>query len=163
MNEKTAKLRFTPLDAAIIAIILLAAAAAVWYLTRGAGGEPVDLRYTVEFAGKDASFEGLPQVGDTVYDSVRGSYLGVITDIEYTDSLVQIWNPEEGIYTQEAVPDTLNCYLTIAADGIERPAAAAIAASDIEIRVGKEMFVKGKGYASPGYIVWMELTPKEAE
>jgi hypothetical protein len=161
--EVKAKWRFTPLDAAIVIIIALAAAAAVWYLTRSAGGEPVNLLYTVEFSGVDSAFEGRPQVGDTVYDSVRGSHLGVVTEIEYTDSMVQIWNPEDGIYTQEAVPDTLNCYLTISSDGIEQPAAVATAADNIEIRVGKEMFVKGKGYASPGYVVWMEITPKEAE
>lgn len=153
------KKRFGALDAVIILLVLAAAAVVVLYFNLSGGGTAVEVEYTVEFKAVRKTFEGMPQVGDKVYDSVKGYYLGVVTDVWYEESTYYTWNHYEQQYETAVAPNEIDCFLKILSNGLENDDVITVGSDNTDVRVGKLMFVKGKGYANSGYIVG--LTTKE--
>ena len=82
------RVRFSLLDAAIIVMVLVAGIGAYWFLTLEVGGDPVVIDFEVEFQGVDEGFVAFPSVGDRVYDSVRGHFLGYVTNVRYEPTTI---------------------------------------------------------------------------
>lgn len=148
--------KLNALDWVIISLVILLVSGGIYYFgyVRSVSGDAVEISFTVEFRGVVTggleSFIDLPQVGDEIFDSVKGYYLGVITGLRNEPTTAFTWNQLEERFEEPEYPDEYNMYVTITVDGIEND--AVITTGEVDLRVGKEMYIKGKGYASPGYI-----------
>jgi hypothetical protein len=152
--DKQSGVKFTALDAIIIAGAVTAAVMVfLFFNIRTARGEPVWIDFTFESRGVDIGFYGIPSVGDDIYDSVRGGYLGVVTDVLFEPSLIITVDVENQVLREVVMPDRLNMFITIRGQGTETDDRITISGSGYEIRVGTHMFVKGRGYASEGFCV----------
>lgn len=165
-NSGRASKRLNSLDWIIIFVLILAVTGGIYYFTfmRQTSGEAVEISFTVELRGvKTGDAEGLidmPRIGDNIYDSVRGYYLGVVTDIYTEPTTAFTWNQLEARFEEPEYPNECNLYVTVKAEGSEND--SVITTGDVELRVGKEMYIKGKGYASPGYITDLRTAKKGA-
>ncbi|SHH48533.1 DUF4330 domain-containing protein [Tepidibacter thalassicus] len=106
--------------------------------------------YDVEFKLKDKNLFDYININDTVKDSKTGSYLGKIVDKKIIKSTKITENKEQGRFEKTVIPDKYDILLTVEANGIIGE--NNIIAEGTEIRVGKLMYIKGKGYASKGFI-----------
>ena len=122
------------------------------------GGERTDVYFTVEFLGVEDWFGEKIEPGDRVSDSVRGFYLGEVVDKEILPREINAWNAVEERIQRVEVPGEFTVLMTVKANGTVSD--SEILAEGQPIKVGKEMFIKGKGYAHEGYIVSIETAER---
>jgi hypothetical protein len=170
------KVRFSALDAIIITGVIALAALAYWYFgIRSGDAEPVTVYFTFEAVRQQESFAELPKPGDRIYDSVRGYYLGEVVHVRYekaylvgfeqgvfmdSDSESIVFNPGEPGFNEGVIDGEINIFITVRCDGTESPDVITLADGNYEIRVGKHMYIKGRGnaaYAAEGYGVGLSL------
>jgi ABC-type transporter Mla subunit MlaD len=137
-------------------IIILAVAAAgfvAWrYVSGGAlGGERGPIHFTVELNDVTDEFIGKIRVGDDIKDSVKGYYLGKVSDVRPEEYVLNNWDSRTEAYVKSVVPGRKTVRVEIAADGVMNE--RAIYAGEIAVKIGRETSIKGKGYAGTGYIV----------
>ena len=165
-KEKTAKKTgklfgvINLIDLLFVLAIIAAAAFAVIYFTTGGfkRGEPVIVYYTVEFAGETKGLHNSITVGENVKDSVKTYYLGVVDSVEVIESRQYYLSKERREFIPYILPDQEVILLTIKADGLETE--STIYAGEIDVRIGKELNVEGKGYAFGGYIIDVRTEPR---
>lgn len=112
--------------------------------------------FTVEAKELDNDFvSGINiKAGDKIYDSVYRSYYGEILDIKKNPSEIITEDSLNGIYVLSELEDITNlevkikCLANIDDDKI--------CVGEREIRIGKPMFLKSKGYVITGYIIDMD-------
>lgn len=136
-------------------IIVLIFGIYIGYNKLFAAASPISLdtkvSYEVEFTLKKEEFVDTIKAGDKIWDSVKGDYLGKVVNIEKYPSKVVVENLEDGVFEESTVPDTFDCTISIEANG--RVSDHDIFAEGIPIRIGQKMYLKGKGYASQGFII----------
>ncbi len=151
------KKRFNIVDAALILLIIAALAVCFLFLRSResiGGTESTKVHFTVEL--RRVSREMIDRVeaagiGSNVYRSTDGEYLGTLEGFTYETHVETEYAAGLGEYAQYEVPDRYLLYLDIVGDGAE--SGTEISVNGNAIRIGQEMFVKGKGYASGGYVV----------
>jgi len=138
-------------DFLIIAALVLVIAGGVYIFGSGmfSKGETIDVYFTVEFTDMKDWFSGIAGEGDVIKDSVKGNYLGTVYNVEERQSQVETWSFSSEVFEKVDVPGELTVLVTVKGKGI-------VTESDIlvegqPIKVGREMFIKGKGYAQAGY------------
>ena len=92
--------------------------------------------------------------GTPIYESRKNYCIGTVIKKESGDSMRVAINRETGAYVETKIDDCIDIILTIEADAIKDD--QNIMVQDFEVKVGSEAFVKGKGYASIGYVVSVE-------
>lgn len=112
------------------------------------------VRYDVEFRYKPKEFGESIQIGGEVRSSIDGSYLGKLVNKKIVPSANIIPNAEEGKYVKAELPEEYDVIITIEANAVITD--QEILAEGKDIKIGKQMFIKGKGYASPGFIVGID-------
>lgn len=110
----------------------------------------IDIQYEVEFTLKSTEFVYSIEKGDTIRDSIKGNYLGTVSDVKIRPSTKTVENLEEGIFVEAEVPGSYDAVVTI--EGKGRVTDTSIFLEGTEIVVGKKMYLKGKGYASQCFI-----------
>lgn len=151
------KKRFNIVDAVLILLIVAALAVCFLFLRSresvgGAAGKEV--HFTVELRRVSREMIDCVEaagVGSNVYRSTDGEYLGTLENIRYQTHVETEYAAALGEYAQYEVPDRYLLYLDILGDGAE--SASEISVNGNAIRIGQEMYVKGKGYAAGGYVV----------
>ena len=150
MAERKAK--FTVIDAVIILVLLAVigfGAIKVMPSMIGASKEPVDL--VVQLTMKEQSLADAMQIGDRVTMSLTEKDGGVIKDIKVEPAVQMVFNSIDGVYKNEVVPDKVDIYVTVEAEAEVSDIAVKVGGTNIQ--VGSEIPVRGKGYASMGYIL----------
>lgn len=112
--------------------------------------------FTVEAKELDNNFVNSVNIkaGDRIYDSVYGSYYGEILNIKKKTSEIITEDSLNGTYVLSELEDKTNlevqikCLANINSDKI--------CVGEREIRIGKPMFLKSKGYVITGYIIDMD-------
>ncbi len=142
------------IDLAIVLVLILVVG--VGYTMFFAGGKNVDstnnlVEYDIEITLKTKEYADVIKVGDDIRDSVKGNYLGKVIDVQVMPSTKVTEDLENGKYIQAEVPNRYDIVLTLEANGMVT--SSSIAAEGSQIAVGKRMYIKGKGYASEGYIL----------
>ncbi len=142
------------IDLAIVLIIILVAG--VGYTMFFAGGKNVDntnkiVEYDIEITLKTKEYADVIKVGDSIRDSVKGNYLGKVVDVQVLPATKVTEDLENGKFIQAEVPNRYDIVLSLEANGTVT--SSNITAEGSEIAVGKRMYIKGKGYASEGYIL----------
>ena len=92
--------------------------------------------------------------GTTAYDSVKNYNIGTILDYEVTPNEVLVPDVENGTVVSNIREDRVDVTLKIEANATIGD--KLITVGDYDLKVGKEAFVRGKGYALAGYIVSIE-------
>ena len=150
MAERKAK--FTVIDAVIILILIAAVgfgAIKVISSAIGVSTEPVELM--VQLTIKDKSLVDAINVGDRVTMSLTEKDGGVIKDMRVEPAVQMVFNSIDGIYKNEIIPDKYDIYLTVETEAEISDLVAKT--GDIIIQVGAEVPIRGKGYASSGFIL----------
>lgn len=147
------KVRFTFIDALIIIVAIAAAAVIVFKFmpAKMSGGEKTKAVFTVMLTGKDESFAGAIHIGDVVSISNKEKDTGVVTAVEAKQAESLEYNSNEGKYVVQKAKGKRDVYVTIEADASEDE--KLIQVGTTPVKVGLEMPVRGKGYASMGFIV----------
>lgn len=139
-------------DLSLILLLIIVIAGGLWYFNRPVENtNNVNVFFTVEFTHKNKDFADKIVVGAQVKDSVKGYYLGVVDAVTSEPMYTTAYNQLEKKYETNQIEGLYTVKLTVRANGTESD--MDIKAEGQVVKVGKEMFIKGKGFASKGYII----------
>jgi len=148
--------KFNALDILIcVGIFALAFGAAVYL----GGGGPImasnnkTVYFTVEVISLPQGFHEKISIGDTIEDSSKGYYYGVVYGIEVEPTVMVTLDSVNQQMVRAEVPKRETVLLTVKCDGTESD--AEIQANGQVIKIGQKMTIKGKGYAMGGFILAM--------
>ena len=151
MSEK--KVKFTVVDAVIILILIaVLAVGAMKLLPRFLHRADMQkVTFTVMCAQSDENFAKAITVGDNVTISLTEKDGGVVKDVKAEPAKAIAYNSMEGTYSNEVIDGKEDVYVTIEADMSVND--LALKAGGTPVKVGAEIPVRGKGYASMGYVI----------
>ena len=142
MSEKKAK--FTAIDAIIILVILaVIVVGAIKILPSFTSGSE-----------KEKDFANAITIGDDVTISLTEKDGGVVKNVESKPAVTMVYNSIDGTYSNEVIEGKYDVYVTIEAD--TDVSDLAIKAGGTAVKVGAEIPVRGKGYASTGYVIGID-------
>ena len=158
MKERHSRKLFGVLNALDILIILVLVCAAAFgvYWTKGRQGTQTAAEtktYTYVVEGKAVLEETVefPVVGQNVYNSSTSEYLGTVAEVWSEPNTETNFNRVTNTYEKVPVPGYCDNYVASTGNGTETD--QDITVEGTVVKVGKELNVKGKGYAFKGYIV----------
>lgn len=150
--------KFNILDIFILIIVLIVAVSAV-ILLKGSSdtskAETKKISYTIMAENVSGDVQSLITVGEKIYNSSNYDYLGFLKSVKIESQMGYNYNIVTGKYDKYEVPDKYCVYLEIEGNGLETD--TNITVEGTEIKVGKFINVKGKGYAFGSYIVDISL------
>ena len=163
-NNGKLRVKFNLLDVVIIVLVLAVLAAALMLRNRSAGtastgGETQPMRFTVEFTETPNDMADCIHIGDGAYRSTDGTYLGSIVDVRSVPHVRVEYSSAAGQFRSFDCAESSDVYLTVENNGY--CTGKDIVIGSLPIKVGMELAVKGKGFASPGYVY--ALDPMGAE
>ena len=88
------------------------------------------------------------------YDSLKNYNIGTLKEYKIEPNEILVPDLENGVMEVNQREDRVDVTLTIEADA--NTSDKLITIGDYDVKVGKEAFVRGKGYAMSGYIVSIE-------
>ncbi len=150
--------RVNIIDILIILIVLITAISAIWAKDHILGeniGKGEKIQYKLELKYKKKEFVDAISEGGNIRNSIDGKYLGKVIEKEVQTATDITPNIEEGKYIKAEMPDLYDIILTIEANGKVSPQGINVEGEDMKI--GKQLFISGKGYASSTFVVGMEF------
>lgn len=158
MKERHSKKLFGVLNALDILIILVLVCAAAFgvYWTKGrqaaqTSAETKTYTYVVEGKAVLEETVDFPVVGQNVYNSSTSEYLGTVAEVWSEPNTETNFNRVTNTYEKVPVPGYCDIYVAITGNGTETE--QDITVEGTVVKVGRELNIKGKGYAFKGYIV----------
>ncbi|PHV71279.1 hypothetical protein CS063_06200 [Sporanaerobium hydrogeniformans] len=158
INKK--KMKFNIIDVVVIIVLIVAFIIGSRILglgkKMGIGMEETKATFTVELRDAPLELFNQMQVGDEVNIAIDSVDYGRITAIsEPEPTMVQAFDTTTGKYNFVAPQDPrYTAYITIEANANESDASVLV--GNTEVKVGKAIFVKGKGYSGKGYVVELD-------
>lgn len=151
MSEK--KVRVTAIDVIIILVLIaVIAIGAIKIVPSMLGGEEKEkVNFTVIIQNKDSDFADAVTVGDDVTVSLTEKDGGIVKNVEAKPAEAMVYNSIDGSYSNEAIEGKYDVYVTIEAEADVND--LSIKTGGTALKVGAEIPVRGKGYASSGYII----------
>lgn len=151
MTEK--KVKFTVIDAVIIlAVIIAVGIGAVKILPKFLNNSKNEtVEFTVLVQNKDSDFADAITIGDSVTISLTEKDGGKVKEVKPEPAKTLAYNSIENTYSNEVIEGKTDVYITIEAD--TSVSDLAVKAGGTAIKVGTEIPVRGKGYASMGYVI----------
>ncbi len=107
--------------------------------------------FTVELPGTTLSFGEKISVGDKINDNIRGYYYGVVDKVQIIERTLIKPDMDAGRFVKSVIPNQYDVWVTVKCNGSE--SATEIRAEDQIVKFGKQMSIKGKGYAATGFVV----------
>jgi len=148
--------KFNLLDALICAGIIAMVFLAVAYLGGGSSimaSSRKTVYFTMEALSLPQGFHEKITIGDTIEDSVKGFYYGVVSDIVVEPAMIEALDAENQRMVRAEVPERETILITVKCEGTESD--TRITAGGQPIKIGQQITLKGKGYAMGGFIVGM--------
>ncbi|MBO4914280.1 MAG: DUF4330 family protein [Oscillospiraceae bacterium] len=159
------KRKFNVVD---VVLLVLAALAAVGVLAlrnrvtgEGIAHETTPMRCTVEMTWAPADMANQMQVGDDVYRSTDGKYIGKVASVRCVPHIENTYSATEGRFIRYESEDGYDIYLTVEGDGYTT--GRDIIIGEVKPKVCGEMAVKGRGFARIGYVVGLDFMGTEPE
>ncbi|MCL2576024.1 MAG: DUF4330 domain-containing protein [Defluviitaleaceae bacterium] len=154
MAEKKAKFNF--IDALVVIAIIVAIAFASWYfLLRGESTEQREILFTVEireqFAGQHENFT----IGADVVESVLNFPLGIVDSVRVVPSQLLVFDYENMQHNLAEIPERYDIYVTVR--GMAAVNDSHIMVEDLQLRVGRQMFLRGRGFAGYGFMTELSV------
>lgn len=154
MSEK--KIKFTVIDALIIlvvlAVLVFGAKKLLPNMLNGSEEEKVD--FTVLVQKEDMGFADAITVGDNVTVSLTEKDGGIVKEVKTEPAVTMAYNSIDGTYSNEVIEGKYDVYITIEADA--NVSDLAVKTGGTAVKVGAEIPVRGKGYASMGYVIGID-------
>jgi len=113
------------------------------------------IRYTVELYRRDPDYVNNVRVGETLYDVERGFEIGKIVDAFDAPFLEDSPDFESRVYKRAEVDGLRYVYVVVEADAKITESATNI--GQYQVMVGKEAFIRTKGFSAGGFIVIIEV------
>lgn len=140
-------------------IVLVVALASVFLYSFIFGGTPVTetdqvkekITYTVEFQKVNEAFGQMPETGGPVYNSSKSYFIGNIVSSQTMPYVAAVENYQDGSFELAEHEGLYTVLLTIEGAADVDPYGLMVGRQTIKI--GERVPVKGKGFASYGYIV----------
>ena len=147
------KSKFTVIDALIIVVVLAVLAFGAKILLPRVL-TPSDTRTVsckVLLADEEYELAEAMRVGDRVTMSLTEKDGGVITGIDVTQAKKTVFDSINGSYVSQDIPDKCDIYVTL--DVEAKVSDVAVKSGSVVLQVGSETPIRGKGYASMGYMI----------
>lgn len=155
---KETKRRFNVVDIVLIALAALAVVGVLALRDRSTGADAsrdtVPMRFTVEFTRAPHGMTDAMRLGDDVYRSTDGAYLGKLADFYAVPHVENMYSEVTGTFVEYGCEESDDVYVTVEGDCYST--AKDIVFGSVPIKVGAELNLKGKGYAKIGYIVGID-------
>lgn len=148
------KRKLNVVDYLLFLLIVLAVALCLVFLrSRNVLGEieTSPMAYTVEIREVRMETIELLVEGSDVFNSTDNKYLGKLEAFRYTPHVEYAYSEQQEAYFACGEPNSYDLYLTICGEGYETESAVIIEGAPT--RIGAELAVKGKGYASTSFVV----------
>ena len=161
-NKKRKGISF--LDILLIIMLLGVAALAFMYFKSGGfkKGDKIVITYVVEFQKQKKGYGNFVTEGNDVKDSIKGYRLGTIINVETKPSTEYGFSENNVEFVKTESPFEEDILVTVKADGYQT--GDSVSTGDVDLRIGKEMFLEGKGFVlARGYIIAINTEEKEAE
>ncbi len=145
---------FNIVDIILILLIIAAGIVGIRLFTGGdKQGTEQTKTYTYVVEGREVLDETVeaPVIGEKVFNSATSTYLGVVKEVSGEPYTEVIYSKEIGAYQKLPVEGYSNMQLTIEGNGEETEKDITIEGTTV--KVGMELYVKGKGYAFKGFVV----------
>ncbi len=151
MTEK--RMRFTVIDAIIILVVIAAAAVLAVKVMPSmlSNTEKEKVSFTVLIQRQDESFAEAVTVGDNVTISLTEKDGGVVKAVASEPAKTLAYNSIDGTYANKEIEGKYDVYVTIEAE--MEVSELAMKAGGTAVKVGADIPVRGKGYASNGYVI----------
>ncbi len=151
MSER--KVKFTGIDFLIILVVILVLVIGSIILLPKAinSSDTKKVDFVVMIQGKDENFANAISEGDNVTISLTEKDGGVVKSVETKPAEAIAYNSIDGTYSNEIIEGKSDVYITIEADA--NISDVAVKTGGTAIKVGSEIPVRGKGYASTGYVI----------
>ncbi len=151
MSEKKAK--FTVIDVIIILVVIAAAAVGAYKFIPSiiSSDKQEKVEFTVLVQNQDQGFADAISAGDKVTISLTEKDGGIVKSVKAEPAVTLAYNSIDGEYSNEVVEGKRDVYITVEADADVSD--LAIKTGGTAIKVGADIPVRGKGYASSGYVI----------
>ena len=147
------KSKFTVIDAVIIlvvlAVVIIGGKMLLPRVLKPSDTRTVSCR--VLLADQEYALAEAMQVGDRVTMSLTEKDGGVITGIDVTQAKKTVFDSIGSTYIAQDVPDKCDIYVTL--DVEAQVSDVAVKSGSVVLQVGSETPIRGKGYASMGYMI----------
>lgn len=142
-------------DIIIVLVVLILGAGFYVYTHKEKALETTKLRYTFELTDNPTGFTTLINVGDDITDNVKNYYMGKVVSVEAVPCTKITNDYTNSKIVESTVPDRENAIITVEADVTESTSDFKVNGNYV-VKAGKEVSVKGNGYAGVGYILTVE-------
>lgn len=149
-NEK--KKKFNVFDIIIILVIIAIAGGAYVFTHRTKAMETQLLRYSLELNECPEGFSQNIKVGDKLTDNVKNYNMGTITSVEARPSIRLGEDKINGTVIESTLEGKETVILVVEANVVEDGANFKVDGGYV-VKAGKDVSVKGNGYAGRGYIL----------
>lgn len=151
MAEK--KRKFTVIDVIIILVVLAALAFGVKKLLPSImhPSNMQHINFTVMLPQQDENFAAAIKEGDKVTISLTEKDGGVVKAVRSEPATAIAFNSIDGSYANEVINGKSDVYVTVEANVTSTD--LALKAGGTAIKVGSDIPIRGKGYASTGYVI----------
>ncbi len=147
--------RLNVVDILIVLVLILVMIGGGYYLLNrknsDAQSELKTYTYVVQGQEVVSDLIDMPTIGQNMYNSATSEYLGTLVDFSYEESTETTFNFETLEYVKVPMIGYSNVSVTISGYGVEDD--ENITVEGTVVKVGKELNIKGKGYAFKGIIV----------
>ncbi|WP_317853996.1 DUF4330 domain-containing protein [Chakrabartyella piscis] len=138
----------------ILAVILVLVGGGYYMLHKQNPENQVQLKsYTYVVEGQEVvdDLVDMPVIGQNIYNSSTSEYLGVLTGFDYTEHTEPVFDYDAKEY--QKVPSIGYSDVTVEVTGYSTETDADITVEGTVVKVGKELNIKGKGYAFKGIVI----------
>ncbi len=147
--------RFNVFDVVIITLILIVAVGVLGFyyirktkvITKG-----VKTVYTLELIDNPLGFAKLVKEGDNIKDSIKNYNMGTVIKVEKTPNTKILNDLVNDVIIEKETPDRERVVLTVEANVVDS-GTDLLVDNQYDIRVGKDIYVKGPRYGGVGYIL----------
>lgn len=149
--------KWTIIDTIIVVVIAIAVTAGVVLLGGGkkSVGEKSKVEILVLATDKEKGFSDSIKVGEEIIISLSEKDTGVVKKVESSPSKLLTFNDTEGIYYNNEQEDKEDSYIYIEAECVEDDHSVVV--GETILKVGSYIAVRGKGYATEGHIVALNV------
>lgn len=152
MEEK----KWTFIDTLIVVLVAAVVAVGAVILKPSEGGKSnkEKVSFTVLIQNKEQELADAIEPGVKAVLSLTEKDGGIITDIVTENAVQMTFNSLDGTYSNVETEGKVDIYVTIEADC--EISDKAIKTGDTTIKVGAELPVRGRGFATSGYVINIE-------
>lgn len=146
------KRKFNVFDIVIVVVVIAIAGGIYTFTHRAKAMETQLLRYSLELNECPEGFSQYIKVGDSITDNVKNYNMGVITSVEARPSVRLGEDKINGNVVESTLEGKETVILVVEANVVEDGADFKVDGGYV-VKAGKDVSVKGNGYAGRGYIL----------